>query len=188
MSIARIATRYAKSLIDLSAERNQLEEVKADMDVLAAAIQNRDLYLLLKSPIVKGDTKKNVLRELFDKSFNQLTKAFLNILIDKGREGYIPEIARSFTGQYQTRKGIVLVRLTAAVPLADDTVELVRKKLVESGVTGQIEISTAVNPDILGGFILEFEDNLFDASLARKLSNLKKGFRDNLYISQILKR
>ncbi|HNL38799.1 MAG TPA: ATP synthase F1 subunit delta, partial [Saprospiraceae bacterium] len=105
MSVTRIATRYAKSLIDLAVDQNKLEVVSNDVHTLRDAAKNRDLYLLLKSPIVHADKKTAVLDALFKGKVDDLTLAYLHLLINKGREGYIPEIAAEFVSQYKTMKG-----------------------------------------------------------------------------------
>ncbi|MBK9335663.1 MAG: F0F1 ATP synthase subunit delta [Lewinellaceae bacterium] len=83
MSVTRIATRYAKSLLELAIDQNSVEPVHADMDTLRSAAKNRDLYLLLKSPIVHGDKKIAVLHALLESKINPLTMAYLDLLVKK---------------------------------------------------------------------------------------------------------
>ncbi|MFZ1751929.1 MAG: F0F1 ATP synthase subunit delta, partial [Saprospiraceae bacterium] len=101
MSVSRISGRYAKSLIDLSLERNELEVIKKDMEYFAQAIKNRDLYLLLKSPIINADKKLSIFKQIFDGKVNKTTMAFFEIIIKKGREMYLPEITVDFNNQYK---------------------------------------------------------------------------------------
>lgn len=76
MSVNRIATRYAKSLLDLAVEQNVLEAVKSDIETFVKMVENRDLYLLLKSPIINATKKESVFEVLFGARFNKLTNAF----------------------------------------------------------------------------------------------------------------
>lgn len=187
MSVARIASRYAKSLLELAIEKNKLEEVKSDIESFLQVTKQRDFYLLIKSPIVSKDKKKRILHAIFKDKIEPLSMSFLDILVRKHRESYMPEIAREFIDQYKTVKHISSVRLTTAVPMSDATVEMIRKKLEESAMTDEhVEIVTEVNPEIKGGFKLEFDHKLIDASLEYKLENLRKEFDKNLYISQII--
>ena len=64
MSANRIATRYAKSLLDLAVEQNVLEAVKSDIETFVKMVENRDLYLLLKSPIINATKKESVFEVL----------------------------------------------------------------------------------------------------------------------------
>jgi F-type H+-transporting ATPase subunit delta len=187
MSNQRVATRYAKSLIDLAVERGKLEKVLEDMKSFRQVAMNRDFALLLKSPIVKADKKQQIFKQLFEGKSDELTMAFLNILLKKGREAGLVEIADEFILQYKRIQQISTVKLTTASKLSESTIETIRQKLVASTATDQkVELVTEVKPGLIGGFVIEFEDKLYDASVAHKMGLLKKEFKDNLYISQII--
>ncbi len=187
MSVQRIATRYAKSLIDLAVEQGKLDSILGDVQAFGEAVKNRDLFLMLKSPVVSGSKKTQVIEAIFGGHFDELTMAFLNILIKKGRESFLPEITRSFYAQYKKLKHISTVTLTTASEIGEDVVASIHEKLAGSSVTDEnIEIITEVDPDLIGGFVIRFDDKIYDASVASKLEEMKKEFRDNLYISQII--
>ncbi len=187
MSAQRIASRYAKSLIDLAQERGKLERVLEDVQSFRQVAKNRDFALLLKSPVVKADTKERVFNQLFAGKYDELTMAFLRILLKKGREAALLEIANEFDVQYRVIKHISTVKLTTAAKLSDEAVKAIHAKLVASSSTDQnVELTTEVDPDIIGGFVIEFGDKLYDASVAHKLEQMKKNFKGNLYISQIM--
>jgi F-type H+-transporting ATPase subunit delta len=185
MSVTRIATRYAKSLIDLAIEQGKLEEVSADMKSLATAAKNRDLYLFLKSPIIQADKKNAALEAIFKGKLDKLTMLYLTLLVNKGREAYVPEIAAEFVVQYKTLKKITSVRVVTAAPLSDAVLADLKKKLLASGVTAEnLDIETKVDPELIGGFVLEFDNKRYDASVAHKLDELKASFSKNLYVKE----
>lgn len=185
MSVTRIATRYAKSLLELAIDQNKLEPVYNDINSLKAATQNRDLYLLLKSPIVHADKKMAVLKALFAGKMDTLTMAYLNLLVTKGREMYLPEIAAEFGNQYKMLKKITTVRVTSAAPLGDAVLAELRKKLLASGATTEnLDLEVKVDPKLIGGFVLEFDNQRYDASAANKLAELKSDFLKNQYIRE----
>ncbi|MGZ5222477.1 MAG: ATP synthase F1 subunit delta, partial [Chitinophagaceae bacterium] len=98
----RLATRYAKSLIDLSVERGQLEQVFADMQLLQQICKgNRDFIKLLRSPVVKADTKTKIVKAVTAGKITELTDSFITLLIRKSRESNLPEIAQAFVTQYK---------------------------------------------------------------------------------------
>jgi F-type H+-transporting ATPase subunit delta len=187
MSVHRIAVRYAKSLVELAQEQNKLETIMKDIKSFKNALgTNRDLFLLLKSPIVNANKKKQIFKALFEGKYDEMTVAFLNILATKGREVYMPEIADEFILQYKHIKHISTVTLTTASQLDEATLEAIRKKLEESDATDQqVELVNVVDSDLIGGFVVEFEDKIYDASVVRKLEELKRTFKGNLYVSQI---
>lgn len=177
MSAERLSYRYAKSLIDLAKEQGTLETIKGDIDSLVAATGNRDLALLLKSPIVSKMKKAGVLEAIFGDSFNDMTMSFMDILLSKGREMYIPEIATEFLAQYKALNKISTVKVTTAVPMDDAALASIRAKLVDSpDLAENIEIETEVDASLIGGFKLEFNDRLYDASVAHRLNEMKKAF------------
>ncbi|MEQ1744966.1 MAG: ATP synthase F1 subunit delta [Saprospiraceae bacterium] len=186
MSVTRIATRYAKSLLELAIEQKSVEPVYADMDTLRSAVKHRELYMLLKSPIVHSDKKKAVLHALLEGKVSTLTLAYLDLLVNKGREMYIPEISAELVRQYKVLKRITSVRVISAIPLTDTVLDGLRKKLLDNGLTTEnLEIETRVTPDLIGGFVLEFDNKRYDASVANKLAELKSEFMKNQYIKEI---
>lgn len=187
MSVQRIASRYAKSLFDLANERGKLERVLEDVESFHAVSKNRDFELLLKSPVVKSDKKEKIFDQLFSGKYDEITMAFLQILLRKGREAHLAEIAKSFIEQYRDFKEISTVKLTTAAPLSEESVKAIHDKLAASKATSKhLEIVTEVDPSLLGGFVVEFQDKLYDASISHKLEKLKKGFQDNHFVSKII--
>ena len=186
MSVTRIASRYAKSLIDLAKEQSKLDKVLEDIQSFKKAVSNRDLYLLVKSPIVNTDKKAAIFKELFENKYDKLTTSFFGIILRKGREAYLPEIAAAFEKQYKALKGITEVTITTSSPLSAAELKRIKEKLLESDITAEsIEFSTVVDPEIIGGFVIKIEDNLYDASVARKLMELRKEFSDNKFVKEI---
>ncbi len=187
MSVHRIASRYAKSLIEVAIEKGKLERVLEDIQTFDQLCAIRDFYLLVKSPVIKAEKKKKVLDSILGDKFDELTMKFIHILLRKGREAYLSEIADEYIAEYKKLKHITSVKLTTAAKLSEQTLLKLRQKLEQSGISdGEIEIETKVNPKLIGGFTLEFDGKKYDASVAHKLDELHKEFEDNLYISQIM--
>ena len=183
MSVTRIAARYAKSLLDLAQEQGKLDRVLGDVQAFNSATEQRDFFLLLKSPIVNPDKKGKILKEIFGDKFDELSMAFINIVLRKGRESYLPDITKEFLVQYNVLKQISKVKLTTATAVSAESLAAIKAQLEGSSKTlANIEIETAVNPDLIGGFVIEFDDKLYDSSVAHKLAQLKKGFSGNQYV------
>ncbi|MBK7872434.1 MAG: ATP synthase F1 subunit delta [Saprospiraceae bacterium] len=189
MSVARIAHRYAKSLADLAIEQKKLDRVLEDVQSFKQATQNRDFHLFIKSPVIHHGKKQQVIEKLFASQYDELTMAFLRILIKKGREAYLPEIANEFIQEYKKYKHITSVRLITAATLGEAAVKAIHDRLETSIETDDnVQIEVVVDEKLIGGFILEFDGKIYDASVKSKLEELKKEFEDNLYISQIIAR
>ena len=186
MSTGRIASRYAKSLIELAQDQGKLDRVMEDMKGFQEALGSRDLYMLIKSPIIKGDKKLSIFKAIFEGKIDELTAAFFNIIIRKGRERFLPEIGSAFEDQYRKINNITKAQVTTATAMNDAQLEEVKRNLSVVGADqGKVELEVVVDPDIIGGFVLEVEDKLYDASVKNKLAKLKKEILDNSYIKSL---
>ena len=179
----RLASRYAKSLIDLSLERNQLELVYADMKYLQAVCKaSSEFVSFLISPIIKADKKEAIITAVTKGNIGELTTAFIKLLVVKGRESDLYEIASAFINQYNEIKGILTVKLTTAVAISDSLKQSIVTKVNDTNASGSVELETAVDDKLIGGFILEFDNKLVDASILRDLKDVKKQFMKNVYV------
>jgi F-type H+-transporting ATPase subunit delta len=182
----RLAGRYAKSLVDLAIERHQLEEVYNDMQYLKAVLKSSpELVNVLRSPIINSDKKQNILTGITKANISELTAAFNTLLISKNREEYIPEIIVAVIGLYNQLKGIHTVKLTTAAALSEELKASIVDKLKAETSMQRIELETHIKEELIGGFVLEFNNNLVDASIARDLRDISKQFSQNIYVQQI---
>lgn len=182
----RLATRYAKSLIDLAAEKGQLEVVYKDMQYLQAVCKGSPEFVnLLRSPIIKSDKKNAIITAVTKGKVDELTAAFNKLIVAKGRESDIPEIVNAFIDQYNSINGIHQVKLTTAVPVGEELKKYIIAKATSEAGLSKIELETKVNEDLIGGFVLEFNNNLVDASILRDLKDIKKQFNQNIFVQQI---
>jgi F-type H+-transporting ATPase subunit delta len=182
----RLANRYAKSLVDLAIEKNQLEAVYADMKFLQAVCQSsREFVNLLRSPIIQLDKKRAIIKAITDGKVSDITSLFNNLLVSKGREGDLPEIVEAFIDQYNDLKGIHKVKITTAVELSDELKKAIIEKVKSTQNFDTVELEAKVNPALIGGIMLEFNNNLIDATVLRDLKDVKKQFSKNIYIQSI---
>jgi len=181
----RLAIRYAKSLIDLSMERDQLEAIYADMQWLDAVCKNRDFVNVLKSPVINADTKKKVIKAVTDGNIGELTSSFINLLITKGRESNLPEVIGAFIRSYKEHKNIYVVKLTTATPASEEIKNAIIAQVKKTAGFPHIELEEKVNPDLIGGFVLQVGDKLVDASIAYDLKEIAKQFDNNDFIYKV---
>jgi F-type H+-transporting ATPase subunit delta len=180
-----VASRYAKSLIDLAVEQGKLEAVQADMRLIHEVCKNNpDFVNLLESPVIKTDKKKAIFAELFKGKISDLTMTFVNLITDKRREGYIDDIAKEFNNQYKSYKNILTAVITSANGI-DAATKAKVLELVKSTTSGEVDLIEKTDRNLLGGFVLTVGDKQIDASVARKLNNLRKNFTENPFVSEI---
>lgn len=182
----RLAFRYAKSVLDLAIEKGKLEQVYADMELLQQICKgNPDFVNLLKSPVVKSDTKKKIVEAVTNGKISEITAAFNALLISKGRESNLPEITTAFISQYKEHKDIHPVKLTTAVPLTDEVRRVIADQVRKASGYDNIELEEKVDQDIIGGFVLQVGDKLVDASIAYDLKTIARQFENNDFIYKI---
>ena len=182
----RLAARYAKSLIDLANETNQLESVYRDMLYLQAVCkESREFLALMRSPVVKADKKVAIVEAVTRGKISELTDSFNRLMITKGRESYLPEISSAFIDQYKHQKGIHTIKLTTAVPVTEEVKAQLINQVQQQTNMGNIDLKASVNEEIIGGFVLEMGDQLVDASILYDLNKIKAQFLKNDFIYKI---
>lgn len=173
MKSTKVAARYAKALLELAIENNKVEQIQGDMNyLLSANAETRDFQTLLKSPIIKADNKIAIFNELFDQ-FEVVTKSFVELITNNGREGLLVEIANSYTAQVKEFNGIVPVTIVTATPLNAQTKENILTK-VRGYVGGTLEVTEEIDASLIGGFVVKMDGKQIDASVSNQLNNLKQ--------------
>lgn len=173
MSIATVASRYAKSLIELAKEKNLVDQVYQDMLLFKnTAAENRELTSILGSPIVRHEKKLNILEGLFKSKVNPVSYTIFEIVTRKNRESILEPIAQEFVKLYDLHKGIQKATIISSSALTEEN----RKQIVSvleqsSGKT--IQLTEKVDESLIGGYILRVDDKQVDASIKSQLSRLK---------------
>ena len=176
MSIFTVASRYAKSLIDLAQEQNSLEAVKQDIEAGIVVLKsNSQLLAVLKNPIISGDKKNQVLNALFNGKISPVIVSFFTILVNKGRAAILLDIAQEFVREYNEVKGIVHATVTAAAPLSEANQTALQKQIAAE-IKAEVVLKNIVNPTLIGGFVVRVGDRQVDASITGKLNKLEKHF------------
>ena len=187
MSAKSVASRYAKSLLELADEQGKVESVYEDVELLKKMLKNRDLYGMFKSPVIPAHHKIKVINALFGGRLDDLTLRFIRLVVQKERGELLPQIALEFIDQYKAFKNISIVHITSAAVLSEEAIRRIKEKLHEKGlIDGEIEILEKIDPSLIGGFVMEFDGYRYDSSVSWLLSDLRKGeYSTNLYKSKI---
>lgn len=174
MDHSAITVRYAKAFYSLAKEKNKLENLKTDIELVSSVCKtSSDFILLLKSPVIKTSKKIEVISSVFSGKLNQLTLDFLQLITKNKREINIPGICLNFLSLTRKDQNIKSAVLTTATEIDANTIEKIRK-LLEKEIDAKIELSTQSNMEILGGMILRIDDKQYDASVATQLKKIKQ--------------
>ncbi len=169
-----VASRYAKSIFELAVEKNILTEVHNDfLTVNTTLEESKELNNVLKSPIITGDIKLNILKSIFAANFNPLTILFFGIIIRKGREKDLLDIAKHFHEMFNESKGIVKAKLITAFEPSQELLTQIQQ-ILKSQLASEIELETKTDKTLIAGFKIELKDRLFDASLQKKIQKVRQ--------------
>ena len=186
MSSFRLASRYAKSLLQLSKEKGSLEAVKSDMDLIYATLtSSKEFRVFLKSPIIHADKKLGVIRKVFSDKLNPITNTFVELLTKKGREAFLLEVASAFNEQYNTLNHITKVKITSATELDAATIDKILASLKVREKLDNMVLETKVDESLIAGFVLNYDGKELDTSVRSSLTKLQVLVDDDSYVKKI---
>jgi len=168
-----IAQVYARSLFEVAKEQDKLDEVREQLGQLADAVdQTRELQLFLFSPYFSTEEKKQGLDRAIDGA-DPIVQNFLELLVEKHRMPALFRIRREFESLWEQEHQLLPVTITSAVALGDETVRSIGDAIGQQ--TGQrVELTTNVDPDVLGGLVVRVGNSILDASIRNRLENLRR--------------
>jgi ATP synthase F1 delta subunit len=168
-----IAEVYARSLFQVAKEHDQLDEIHDELgqfaDVLA---EDRRLQVYFFSPYFSSDEKKDGVTKVIEGG-NEYFVRFLELLAEKHRLPVLFRIRREFDVMWAKEKRLLEVSVTTAVDLDEETVNGIGKKIEEQ--TGQrVELTSSVDPDLIGGIVIRVGNKVLDASIRNKLERFRR--------------
>ncbi len=178
MDIGVISVRYARALLKAATDAKIEDAVYQEMSVLAKSyIDVPRLRHTIDNPMLPKEKKHELLVVAMGGNISALTTSFISLVLREDRESVLQFMANSYITLYRRQKNIIRGKLTTAVAVSSDTEQKMRK-MVESKTKGTVEFETEVNPEIIGGFVLEYDTYRLDASvqnqLRQVLTQLKK--------------
>ena len=177
MDIGVISVRYARALLKSATEQKQDETVYQEMQLLAKSyVDVPQLRHTIDNPMLSKEKKEMLLLTAVGGQPTELTKAFIQLVLREGREPVMQFIANSYVTLYRQQKNVIRGRLMTAARVSPATEQKMRQ-MVESKTNGTVEFETEVNPDIIGGFILEYDTYRMDASVKAKLNRILNTLR-----------
>lgn len=167
-----IASRYAKALMRLVKNEAHAEEVLEGLDVIKGLYSLEDSCEILKSPVMPKNLKKQLLFYGWEQtSKDSELKKFLGTLVDSGRVDLLPDIVKLFSLYVLELKGVKEVKVVSALKLTSDEQEGIKKSLA-SELQQEIQIENVVDPQILGGLVVNIGNKKLDLSLKTKLNKM----------------
>ncbi len=172
MDIGVISVRYARALLKSATDAKIEQQVYTEMQQIAKSyIEVPQLRSTIDNPMLSKDKKEALLLTAAGKEPSDLMKAFVQLVLKEDRESVMQFIANSYVTLYRQQKNVIRGRLITAAAVSPETEQKMRR-MVESKTNGTVEFESQVNPDIIGGFILEYDTYRMDASVKTKLNSI----------------
>jgi len=155
-------------------EQKVLEPVRKDMELLLETIKETpELLQLLESPVISSGKKLKIMNMIFSGKIEQLTLSFFNLVITNNREEYLPGMARMYIDLFKREKGLKQASLITAITI-DKEIRRDMVGMIKKAYHTEIEMKEEIDKQIIGGFVLQVEDQLLDASVTGQLRKIKK--------------
>lgn len=173
MDIGVISVRYARALLKSATDAHIEEVLYAEMQrMVQSYIDVPALRQAIDNPMLAKDKKQMLLETAVGgDAASPLAKSFIALVLKEDRENMIQFMAASYVTLYRQQRNIIRGKLTTAVAVSPQMEQKMRH-MVESKTQGTVEFETQVDPDIIGGFILEYDTYRMDASVKSKLSSI----------------
>lgn len=171
--MSRAAIRYAKAVLSLAQDKNATEDIQKDMQSIIATVNgSAELRMVLNSPLINGELKLAALREIF-KNTRGISQKLFEVLIENKRVALLADVAKQYIALFDKLNNTQVARVITAVPLDEALSAKVLSKIKE--LTGnEATIQNTIDESIIGGFILRVGDLQYNASIANKLTNLRR--------------
>lgn len=177
MDIGVISVRYARALLKSATDQKLEEKVYQEMMTIAKSyLEVPQLRQTIDNPMLSKDKKQMLLLTAVGEKPSELTKSFIQLVLKEDRENVMQFMANSYITLFRKQKNVIRGKLTTATRVSAQTEQKMRQ-MVESKTNGTVEFETVLNPDIIGGFILEYDTYRMDASVKAKLNSILQALK-----------
>ena len=171
--MSRVAGRYSKALFEIALEKNKLDVVAGDFELISQiSTENVDFRNMLINPLIPATKKADIFSKLFKDKTDQLTYNFLRLLCTKKRSEFLLEVIDHFRVRILDHEGILTGQIISANPLSPDQVQDIHNR-IKSQSGKKVQLSQEIDKNLMGGFIVKVKDNVIDLSVRNQLDKLR---------------
>lgn len=174
MDNIHIGKVYAEALLEIAAEKKNSTAIEEELIAAVKAIcDDKEVWEFFLSPKISKEQKIKVLESSFKNTFSETVNSLLYLLLKKDRIFFIKEIANQFILGNDKLNGRIRTYVESASKLTDSQINEIRTSLTQK-YKGECIIENIVKPELIGGMVIRFNDNLIDGSMKSQLMNIKK--------------
>jgi F-type H+-transporting ATPase subunit delta len=164
--------RYAEAAFQVALAENQLDSWQADLATAAEMLARPDVEPTVHSPAVPLGERVEIVRRLLEPRISRGALRLVTLVVERGKVHALPRISHEYTRLLNAHRGVVMATVTSAVPLTADETAAIRSR-VEAMAGSRVDLTTEVNPDLIGGLTIQVRDRLLDASIRGRLERLR---------------
>lgn len=181
--MAQLVTRYSNAILSILSEEDAIEETLKQVELVRNTLDDNEIQSFLENPDIPNVEKKHLIKKSFAGHIDQSLMGFLDLMIRKSRESLIIPVLTDLIHQIKRKLGKIEAYVVSAMPLDDEEVSDLARILSDK-LGAQVEVETSVDRDLLAGFYVQVDGQVFDSSLRTDIqrikNQLKKGdFRDS---------
>lgn len=174
MNSNRVTVRYAKALIELASERKVLDTIANDMRLVHTTLNDFDGFAeFIKNPGNGSHDKFKKVAQVFENEIHKLSLSFLKMVFTNNREEYLKDLCRNIIEMAKDLSGVVTANISSAIALDTKIIDQIKSKF-EKQLDKELELTSEVNPEHIGGFVFSIDGQQYDASIASKLKSIQK--------------
>jgi F-type H+-transporting ATPase subunit delta len=166
------ARRYAEAAFEVALASDTLDQWKADLATAAEMLGRPDVEPTVNSPAVPLAQRLSIVKQLLGSRISRQALQLVSLLVERGKVNALPRVSEQFNRQLNAHNGVIEATVTSAVSLTPDETAAIRTR-VEAMAGSAVELTTQVNPDLLGGLTIQIRDRLLDASIRGRLERLR---------------
>lgn len=176
-------TLYAKSMFDASKDDDRLKLVYEELNLVKETIDsNSRLMQVFSHPLLSKNEKKDIVKNIYEKSLSNLTINFLYVLIDAKRFEMVSSIIDEFNNLYDIENNVLNGTIITKSKLSNEEINRYEEKLTAS-LKSHVKLNNVLDETILGGAIVKIGDKLIDSTLKGQLNELRKELINNSEVS-----
>jgi len=165
---------YGTALFEASESLGNTKEVERELKELVGILkENDDFFQLLKSPAVSNDEKKRITQKIFGESLSDTLLNFMYVIIDKRRVNQFFGMAKAFDKCLYEKKGITAGTIYSAIDISEDKLKKFEKQTGDL-LKKKVELTNKIDKSLIGGVKIYIDGKLIDASIRRRLDDLKE--------------
>jgi F-type H+-transporting ATPase subunit delta len=160
---------YAAVLFELADETSALQTVKDDFDSWTGICgAGKGFEEFIVSPYFPSEYKQHLIDKMLSGKISRLTMDFLRVVIKRNRTKFLPRIIAEYNKLWEARAGFCSVEVTVAKQINDDEVQKLAGNIA-SMIDRKVKLKLAINPEILGGVIIRYDDKVIDNTIKSRL-------------------